>query len=154
MQPFANVPEQTRRYRPRWWLRIFALFFFSFSLAGLIHFWGDWFSGDRPPNSTEIIVPALLVLVGLTLVIHYFATFVILFPNAIELQTAFSRKRLSFSEIRGRREYETTDSDGVTTHYIRLEPHDQLKPTLKFQRIFNFDGAFYEWLNRLPNLKS
>ena len=147
-----SIGFEVRSYRSKWWIRIFTLFFLSFSLAGLEAFWGDWLSGARPPNTTGIVVPAMLVLVGGIMAVHYFTTVVTLFPDAIEVRTLLSRKRMSFSEIRGRREYETTDSDGMKTRYIKLEPVDYRRPALEFQKVYNFDGAFYQWLNQLPNL--
>jgi hypothetical protein len=131
---------------------VFAVFFLSFSGAGLVHFLGEMVSGERSPDTIEIVAPAVLVLVGSGLVMHYFTTVVILFPDAIELRTLWSTKRLAFSEIRGRHEYETTDSDGIKTQYIKLESVDHHRPTLEFQRFYNFDSAFDEWLKRLPNL--
>jgi hypothetical protein len=145
--------QQARRYRPKWWIRLFALFFFLFCSAGSGHFLSAIFSGEWPPNWVEIVGPAFLALVGLAMVIYFFTTFVTLFPDAIQLETLFSRKRLQFTEIRGRHEYTTTDSDGVPTHRIELRPHDRQRPTLKFDKIFNFDRAFYEWLSRVPNLE-
>ena len=153
MQAPASVVPQYRRYRAKWWIRIFAFFFVSFSFTGLVSLWGGMFSGERPANTTEVVVPALLVLVGIGLVVHYFTTFVTLLPDAIELRTILSTKRLSFSEIRGRREYETTDSDGVKTWYIRLVPLDLKQPALEFQRVYNFDSAFEAWLSRLPSVQ-
>jgi hypothetical protein len=144
---------QVRRYRPKWWLRIFAFVFLGFSVTGTIRLWTDMLSGERPSYAIEFIGPSVLTLVGLCMTVHYFNFFVVLYPDAIELQTFFSNKKLFFAEIRGKREYETTDSDGVTTRYIRLEPVEQGKRALEFTRYFNFDTAFYEWLSHLPEVR-
>ncbi|WP_109486605.1 hypothetical protein [Occallatibacter savannae] len=141
-----------QRYHPKWWLRIFALGFFGFSFAGLIHFWGAIASGDQPGTLTEILIPALLTLTGLGISIYFFTTSVSLETDAIEVKTLFSRKRLAFSEIRGHREIEMADSDGLKTRYIDLEPVDRLRPNLRFQRIYNFDAAFDRWLSKIPYL--
>ena len=153
MQPAAQIASPVRRYRPKWWIRIFSICFFAFSTAGLVHFARGFLSGEEPPNWISIVGPAFLALVGLGLVAHHFNTFVVIFPDAVEFETLWSRKRLSLSEIRGRREYETTDSDGVTTRYVKLFPVDRGKQAMEFSRLYNFDGAFDEWLNQFPRVE-
>ena len=124
--------ERERKYRPKWWIRIFSIFFFGFSAAGLIHFTRAILSGEEAPNWVSIVGPAFLSLVGLCMVAYYFNTFVIISFDALEFQTLLATKRLSVSEVRGRYEYETTDSDGVTTRYVKLFPVDREK---KRQRV-------------------
>lgn len=148
----AGIVLPPRKYRPKWWLRIFALFFFGFSATGLVHFLSAFLIAGQSPSTIEILAPSVLSLVGLGMVVQFFNTFVVVFPDAIELETFFSRKRLTVAEIRGKREYETTDSDGVKTRYIKLEPLDRDKPAIEFSRYFNFDSAFEEWIGRLPDL--
>jgi hypothetical protein len=149
----SDAAVQVRLYRPKWWLRIFSIFFFAFSTAGLIHFTRGILAGEEAPNWVSIVGPAFLSLVGLGMVAHHFNTFVIIFADAIELETLWSRKRLSVSEIRGRREYESTDSDGVTTRYIKLLPVDRKKQAIEFSRFYNFDGAFEQWLRQFPKVQ-
>jgi hypothetical protein len=148
----APVQTQIRSYRAKLWIRAFALFFLAFSLAGLVNFWGDIFAEERSSSPTEILVPGLMVLTGIYLVAHFFTARVTLFPDAIEVQTIWSTKRMDFNRIRGRREYETTDSDGVKTRNIKLEPLGYQQPALEFQDLYNFDAEFYEWLRSLPKL--
>lgn len=150
MQPRSD--RLIKRYRPKWWLRIFAVGFFVFSFAGLVHFWDAIASGDQPGSLTEILVPAVLTLTGLGMSIYFFTTSVSLETDAIEVKTLFSRKRLTLSEIRGHREIEIADSDGLNTLYIDLEPVDRLRPNLRFQRMYNFDAVFDRWLSKIPHL--
>ena len=150
MQVSATLECEARNYRPKWWIRASALGFLAFSLGGLAHFWGSALSGERAPNTTEIIVPALMVLLGFVLTAHFFTASVTLLPNAIEVRTLLSTKKLAFDQIGGRREYEVTDSDGVKTQYIELEPLHRRRPALKLQKIYNFDAAFYDWLRQIP----
>jgi hypothetical protein len=149
----SDAAVQVRRYRPKWWIRIFSIFFFAFSTAGMIHFWRGFLTGEEPPNWVSIVGPAFLAMVGLGLVAHHFNTFVIIFPDAVEFETLWSRKRLSVSEIRGRHEYETTDSDGVTTRYVKLLPVDREKQAIEFTRFFNFDSTFEQWLSQFPRVQ-
>jgi hypothetical protein len=134
-------------------MRIFSIFFFGFSTTCLIHFYRAILDGEQKADWVTILGPAFLSLVGLYLVAGYFNTFVTISPDAIEFETLWSRKRLSASEIRGRREYETTDSDGVKTQYVKLEPFDGQKPAIEFTRFFNFDTTFYEWLSQFPKVE-
>jgi hypothetical protein len=153
MSNLASGTPVVTRYRPKWWLRIFSLFFLGFSGTGMTSLWTAMLSGNRPLSTIEFVAPAVLTLVGACMTAHYFNYFVVLYPDAIELQRFFSNRKLSFAEIRGKREYETTDSDGVTTRYIRLEPVEPGKRALEFTRYFNFDAAFYEWLGQLPEVR-
>lgn len=148
-----DATVEVRRYRPKWWIRIFSIFFFAFSTAGLIHFTRGILAGEEAPNWVSIVGPAFLSLVGLGLVAHHFNTFVIIFRDAVEVETLWSRKRLFVSEIRGRHEYEATDSDGVTTRYVKLLPVDRRKQAIEFRRFYNFDSAFDEWLNQFPRVE-
>ncbi|UWZ82869.1 hypothetical protein [Occallatibacter riparius] len=153
MSQSASGTPAVRRYRPKWWLRIFALFFLGFSGTGMISLWAPMLSGSRPLNTISFVAPAVLTVVGACMTAHYFNSFVVLYSDAIELQTFFSNRKLSFAEIRGKREYETTDSDGVTTRYIRLDPVDPSKRALEFTRYFNFDSDFYDWLSQVPQVR-
>jgi hypothetical protein len=148
MQP--SFGPLTRRYRSHWWLRLFALGFFAFSCTGSIHIWLEFVSADHAASRFALDIWTCLALVGFTLSVHFFTATVTLEWDRIELRYFLSCKRLFFSEIRGRREYMMTDSDGVKTRYIVLEPHDQSKPRLEFRRIYNFDSAFETWLRGFP----
>jgi len=150
--PTQIRPTQIRRYRAKWWIRGAALFFLAFSLSSIVQFWGDIFADERSSSPTEILVPCLMVLTGIFLVGHFFTVRVTLFPDAIEVRTLWSTKRMAFDRIRGRRESVNTDSDGVTTLKIKLEPLGYQQPALEFQDIYNFDTEFYGWLHSLPKL--
>ena len=148
--PIAPV---LRRYHPKWWIRIFSIFFFAFSLTGGVHFWSLALTAQQPLDWVSILGSAFLTVVGIFLVAYHFTASVVIFADAIEFETLWSQNRLSVSEIRGRREYETTDSDGVTTQYIRLLPLDRGKKAIEFTRFYNFDDTFNEWLSRLPKVE-
>lgn len=153
MSDESPIAPVLRRYRPKWWIRIFSIFFFAFSALGMIHFLRVILAGEEPPNWVSIVGPAFLALVGLFMVAYHFNTWVIIFPDAIEWETLWSRKRLLVREIRGRREYETTDSDGVTTQHIELMPVDRGKKAIEFTRYYNFDDTFYRWLDQIPKVE-
>ena len=148
------VPAQVqiRKYRAKFWIRASALFFLTFSLAGLLHFWCDTLARERSLATIERLGPGLMVLVSILLVGHFFAACVTLLPEAIEVRTLWSTKRMDFDRIRGWRERVTTDSDGVKTRYIKLEPLGYQQTALEFQDFYNFDSKFYEWLYSLPEL--
>ena len=104
------------------------------------------------PRPAEFIAPCLIGMAGILVAGYFFAAGVTLLPDAIEVQTLWLTKRIGFNAIRGWREYETTDSDGVKTRNIRLEALDYQQPALEFQDIYDFDTEFYEWLHSLPKL--
>jgi len=154
VRPSILIPAQvqTRSYRPKLWICAFAIGFLGFGLTGLAHYWCGMLDPERPPETTGFVVTGLLVMAGLLLLGHCLTARVSLGPDAIELKTLWSTKRMDFATIRGYREYETTDSDGVKTRYIQLESLDYHQPALKFQDIYNFDTKFYEWFHSLPKL--
>jgi hypothetical protein len=100
-----------------------------------------------------MVLSVAFAVVGGFLVPLAYKSAVILLEDAIELRTIFVRKRLLFVAIRGRREYVVNGGgDEGSTRYLRLEPNDDRLPALDFARNFNFDGAFYAWFNKLPDL--
>jgi hypothetical protein len=144
---------QIRKYRTKWWIRIFALGFLAFCMTGLAHYWCAMVDPDQRPETAGFVVTGLLTVAGLFLAGHLFTTRVVLLSDAIEVQTLWSTKRMDFSSIRGWREYETIDSDGVKTKYIKLESLGYQQPALNIQDLYNFDQDFYNWLHSLPQLK-
>jgi hypothetical protein len=85
-------------------------------------------------------------IVGLT-----FRSRITLSENTIEERTLFRTNTLPFDQIRGCREYLRYDRFGGHTTW-ELVPNNIDLPTITFGRDFEFDNAFYEWLNKLPSL--
>jgi len=139
-----------RQYRPHWLLRAFAIGFLALASMGLINFSSNAISGN--PHVTDILVPAFLTLFGLALSIHFFTTSVSLNGDVIAVQSLFRKRRLSLAEICGRREDESTDSEGHKTQIIVLEPCDRSLPDLKIERMYDFDLDFEVWLGQIPVL--
>ncbi|MBV8629714.1 MAG: hypothetical protein JOZ83_02235 [Silvibacterium sp.] len=154
MRSATAIPAQvqTRSYRPKLWICAFAVGFLGFCLTGLAHYWCGMLDPEQPPETTGFVITGLLVLAGLILLGHCLTARVTLGPDAIEVKTLWSTKRMDFSSIRGWRESVTTDSDGVQTRYIHMESLDYHQPALKFQDIYNFDAEFNRWLRSLPKL--
>ena len=148
----APAQVQTRSYRPKWWIRAFAVGFLGFCLTGLAHYWCGMLDPEQTPETAGFVITSLLVVAGFVLAGHLFTARVTLLPDAIEVQTLWSTKTMEFSQIRGWRESVTTDSEGVKTRYIKLEPLDYQQPALQFQDFYNFDTEFDAWLHSLPKL--
>jgi hypothetical protein len=142
-----------RLYRVKWWKRILALVFLAFVLAGSVTIWTEILVGERKPAKWERTSVTLGPLLGAYFVLEVFISTVTLFEDAIEVQTVFRNKRLLFTAIRGRREYVVRGgADSGPTRYLKLEPNEDGLPTLKFEKSYNFDAAFYRWFNALPDL--
>jgi hypothetical protein len=80
-----------------------------------------------------------------------FRTAITLTDNAIELRTIFTRKRLRFNEIKGRREYTAIGKYGAIRGW-KIVPNNDGLPTLKFDRNLELDDAFHAWFDQLPDL--
>jgi hypothetical protein len=135
----------------RWFRQVLpVLFLVVGSLIWIVN-WGRIVSGDREPRLWDIALPVVLTLGGAFWVASTLSSSVTLFDDAIELRTLLGRKRLSFDQIRGRREY-VSRGQRSATRYLRLEPNDDRLATIEFEKSYTFDDEFYAWFNKLPDL--
>jgi hypothetical protein len=97
-------------------------------------------------------------MLGLVVLIAGFATLssffdrVTLYSDAVEHRSIWSTSWLPFGEIQGRREYVANRGRLGKVPRLCIVPKDKSLPVLDFARSYNFDDAFWEWLNSLPNL--
>lgn len=147
-----NSPPVLRVYRPKWWWRIFSCFFPIFGGCAVVSSLRDYASQSEDFKPGVLIVGLLFVIIGTRMVIHGFTSQVRFTHYSIEHSSLFCRKSLAFSAIRGRREYTTRDSDGVTTHHLRLIPSDDRLPVIEFTSSYALDRAFFAWFHALPEL--
>lgn len=96
-----------------------------------------------------IVISLGVTIGGLYESIYAFTSEVLLYQDAIESRSLFGSKRLSFQNIRGRREYKT----GRKTRniYLKIESNDG-SHALRSEKERNFDETFYNWFNQLPDL--
>ena len=113
--------------------------------------WSDPMVPSHNRNLIGFLVAAALLLYGIYKTANAFISTVTLFPDSVEVRTAFSRHSLPSRQIRGRREY-VNNWGRSKTWYYRLVPNDDKLGTLEFEQNFNFDEAFFSWFNRLPDL--
>ena len=138
-------------YRIDWWWRAAA--FLTIGTVGFTGIWGGVIAGNREPKLVEMIVAAVLMLVGVLLTWSAFRATVTLSEDEIELHTPFGRNNLPLHAIRGRREYVVRGGvHGGSTRYLKLETNDDRLPKMDIMKAFNFDGHFYQWFNALPDL--
>ena len=144
--PFNSI------YRPNPAWRISAVVFLVFGLffAGLV--WGEALLGLAEPRPKEMIIGALLVLIGAGIAAHAFTVSVRFTVDSIEYWSIIGVKRLPLDKVKGRREYVVSDSEGGGTRYLKLEPDDDRLKALSFAKTYNFDDAFYRWFYSLPDL--
>src|ERR1035438_2562657 len=155
MAPQKTTAHVGRVYRVTWWWRALAVFFLAFSSLGGIKELTQVVSGDAEPAFGNMAALFLFVIVGIYLVALAFKATVTLSDDAVEFYSLFSRKRLFFSQIRGRRAYAVDGGGevGGTTRYMKLEPNDdRLSPLSIPKDTFAFDAMFPDWFNKLPDL--
>jgi hypothetical protein len=138
-------------YYRKWLDRVGAVFTLVVGAALSTIVWSDLLIPPHNGNLTRLVVSAALLLYGIYLTANAFISTVTLFAGSIEARTAFSRKSLQFSEIRGRREY-ISGAGRYKTPYFSLVPKDNGLNILAFQQAYNFDEAFFRWFNHLPDL--
>jgi hypothetical protein len=137
-------------YRMKWGNRVSALLALIVGPIFIAFIWREPAQPSENPNLVPLIAIAALLLFGVYQTASAFISTVTLYQDSIELRTAFSRRSLHFSEIRGRREY--IGMSRARTRYFRLEPNDDRLKSLSFQQAFTFDVAFFQWFNQLPDL--
>jgi hypothetical protein len=99
-----------------------------------------------------VLVTVVFAVIGVYCVTFAFISRVTLCEDVIELRTLFSRKKLPFDQIRGRREYVDRNLDGAGARCFRLVPKDDRLSPLDFEKAYAFDDAFFRWFNELPDL--
>ncbi len=143
-----NSSQVTRVYRLKWWGWAFPLICLavgSYSTVGLM-------TGRLHPGRRFGMFSAVSVLVGGVLfTVAASTTTLILTGDAIELRNFFERKRLTLSEIRGRREI-INATRLILSDSWKLEPKDSKARPIYIGNSFNLDEVFYAWMDQIPDL--
>jgi len=148
-----------RVYRLSWRGWIFPLIVLAAGIDGTV----GHLTGSSKPYSRDngMFGSVSLMVGGVLLAISAFSSKVILSDDAIEMRTIFSKNRLLFSEIRGRRESADIGLTGSETvdrimrniaSSWKLEPTDNKLNSININNSFALDDAFYEWFNQIPDL--
>ena len=141
-----------RVYRLSPWIRMFAVAFLLFSLAGLLGLLWSQHEGIQGRNPAQLLEWGGITAFAVCWAGYVFAAVIVLSENAIEKRTPLKTDRLRFGEIRGRRETLHRNFDGSSIRYLQVIPRDPLMPVIKFQKFYVFDAAFYAWYDELPDL--
>jgi hypothetical protein len=123
--------------------------FFSFSAwRGLSDGTNTWF---------DLTVAIVLVFAGAGLAAQTFTASVVLTADSIRYGSVFRSDSLHLNQIRYRREYEeyqNSPEGGGNVSYLEFVPFDGETKSLKISKDdFDFDGAFWEWVLRVPDLE-
>ncbi len=146
-----NSLSIARVYRGNWRVRAIPLLCLALGSVWV----ASYFAGELPegPFSEDIgPAPSIVLLVcGVILAVHVFTKKAILSDDAFEVRSIFYRRRLLFSEIRGRRE--SVAGDGPAGgRILKLEPKSGKARSLTFNDSFGFDDLFYAWFYQIPSL--
>jgi hypothetical protein len=131
---------------------MFAGAFLAFSLLGLFGLLWSQHAGVQRRNSAETVEWAAIALFAACWAIYVVGAVIVLSEDTIEKRTPLKTDSLRFAEIRGRRETVHRNFDGSYIRYLQVIPRDPLLPTIKFQKFYLFDAAFYAWYDDLPDL--
>lgn len=154
MASFENRSKNRakRVYRLSSWIRMFAVAFLLFSLAGLLGLLWSQHEGVQARNPAQVLEWGAITAFAVCWAVYVFMAVIVLSESAIEKRTPLKRDRLQFGEIRGRRETLHRNFDGSSIRYLQVIPRDPLMPVIKFQKFYVFDAAFYAWYDELPDL--
>ncbi len=131
---------------------MFAVAFLAFCLLGLFGLLWSQHAGVQRRNPAETVEWAAITLFAVCWAIYVFGAVIVLSEDTIEKRTPLKTDSLRFAEIRGRRETVHRNFDGSYIRYLQVVPRDPLLPTIKFQKFYVFDAAFYAWYDDLPDL--
>jgi hypothetical protein len=146
-----NSSLVARVYKPKRGEKIFALFVLGCGTIGSVGYLSGRFPITYPRDYRLPVLSVCMMLSGFSMSAYLFTASIILSYDAIESRSIFGRKRLPFSDIRGRREIVTSSRDGITSRF-KLESKIKHGHILYLDNSFTFDDAFYNWLYQLPNL--
>lgn len=109
----------------------------------------DLFHRERLAGLGEVMVCLVLIIVGIVAILYSSTRAVALSDDAVVIGSVFGGRRVPVNGIRGRR-------GGVGSfrpRYVNLETDDDSDRIIGLARCaYNFDLAFYEWYNALPDL--
>lgn len=148
--------QGTHVYRLKWWVRLAASGFLAVSAIFGTAAWLRSANEARNPRFLPMLVSLICFAGGILWTFDAFGSRVTFSPERIEVRGLHGRKSLPLDAVRGRRAYSVSGGGDpvIRTRYFKLEPEDDRLPVLDFQRDYNFDSAFFEWFNKLPDLDS
>jgi hypothetical protein len=106
---------------------------------------------DLHAGSAVIVLVAdcsVLLLLSVYLAAWMYRVRVTLWPDRIQYQHVFTRRTLARHQILGYRRVRANRGP----EYIVLVPRSSSLGKMKIAKMYNFDGAFYSWINSLPDL--
>lgn len=90
---------------------------------------------------------------GLALWFFYLTSWrMVLYDDAIAIETWFSKRRLSRKEILGYRMGSRSYFKGRRTSYYIIVPRDHRTPEIKLTRLLGYDKPFYAWIKTFQYL--
>lgn len=134
------------------WIRSFAVAFLLFSLLGIFGLLWSQRAGIQGRNLAEMIEWSAIALFAAGWLIYVLSAVVVLSKDAVEKRSVLKKERLRFDQILGRRETTHRNFDGSSIRYLQVIPRDPLMATIRFQKFYVFDAAFYGWYDDLPDL--
>jgi hypothetical protein len=139
-----QMDKSTRRFVH--WFGIFLVVFF----VGMtpLHLFGVM---KNPMSPLTLALTDVFVIVGATWAFLRANRRVILYDDAIEVAGPFLTRKLSRSEILGRRMGKLAWQAGGGSYYI-IVPVDGSKKELKLPPFLNVDEFFFTWMKAIPQV--
>ncbi len=144
-------PPPTAIYHVKWWYKVIMVAVLLFAIFCVVMVVRQIFVTGRFEKPYLLPVFLAVLALGVYLCVDAFSARFECAADAVSALTIRKTVRLPISKIRGRREIVETGTDS-STRYLVLESNDSAFESIKVEKRFEFDGAFYEWFNRLPDL--
>jgi hypothetical protein len=129
-------------------LLILSLLFGGLAVAGIWYFGAGGRLRAGSPAIVLIADGSVFLLLSAYLAAWMYRVRVTLWPDRIQYQHVFARRTLARHQILGYRRVRPSRGP----EYIVLVPKSSSLRKMKIAKMYNFDGAFYSWINSLPDL--
>jgi hypothetical protein len=151
MQSVVTSLGVGQAYRVLWLDRILSLSGFFVCTAIALEVFRRGTREETQPAFVLLAIGLIALTSGISALSGFYNR-VTLYANAIEYRSIWSTSWLQFAEIRGRRAIPGYRGRGGRGPRLRIVPKEADLPTLEFEKNYNFDDAFWGWVNKLPDL--
>jgi hypothetical protein len=107
--------------------------------------------GLEPPSAEIALIISLIVLCTVIFALHAFTSSLRFTTDAVEKRSILTVVSIPLDHIRGRRQI-AAGGDGENVRFFVIVPSHRSLPTIKCAEYHEFDDAFYDWFQSLPDL--
>ena len=133
--------------------RVVAIVMLAAGLLFTVAIWAGVLTGIRDAEFVEMMFPIAFSVLATLFIIRSFRNRIRVSDHAIELYGLSGTRSLPIDKIRGRRRYyDPGDAESPGVWHVVFESNNDQFPTIDVEEVYNFDDAFYQWFQSLPDI--